>query len=87
VGAASSRDFAIMGYRATCFRGWKPLPREIDALKLTTLTLITTDNLQRTTNNGQQTTYDGQQNSFDGHYRSKGSKLNHEFKKTYPDKK
>jgi len=27
VGAASSRDY---GYRATLFRGWKPLPREID---------------------------------------------------------
>ena len=36
VGAASSRDSAI-SYNATFFRGWKPLPREID-VNLMTLT-------------------------------------------------
>ena len=35
VGAASSRDDS---YKATFFRGWKPLPREID-VNLMTLTL------------------------------------------------
>jgi hypothetical protein len=34
VGAASSRDDS---YKATFFRGWKPLPREID-VNLITLT-------------------------------------------------
>jgi hypothetical protein len=34
VGAASSRDDS---YKATFFRGWKPLPREID-VNLMTLT-------------------------------------------------
>ena len=39
VGAASSRDDAMIAnsYKATFFRGWKPLPREID-VNLITLT-------------------------------------------------
>ena len=38
VGAASSRDYAMIdSYKATFFRGWKPLPREID-VNLMTLT-------------------------------------------------
>jgi hypothetical protein len=32
VGAASSRDDS---YKATFFRGWKPLPREIDVILMT----------------------------------------------------
>jgi hypothetical protein len=30
VGAASSRDHAMIGYKAPFFRGWKPLPRQTD---------------------------------------------------------
>jgi hypothetical protein len=30
VGAASSRDYAMMAIKRIFFRGWKPLPREID---------------------------------------------------------
>jgi hypothetical protein len=36
VGAASSRDDS---YKATFFRGWKPLPREID-VNLMTMSLF-----------------------------------------------
>jgi hypothetical protein len=35
VGAASSRDYAMIGDKATFFRGWKPFPRGIDVILVT----------------------------------------------------